>query len=313
MQYLDLKMDFMFKQLFGHPSRKSITMAFLNALLHRKEDDRIVDVQFENTELTKETEDGKTGRLDVIVRTNRGERIHVEIQIIPQYGMPERLLYYWARLFSSSLSKGERYDTLPPTIMIAILNYPLFPHETDRFHTIFHIREDEEHFLWSDHLEFHVLDLSQFMVKWKKYRWDVKQSPEWPWLTMLSAVDGRTKKVDEEMVRELEGIAMTEQEILEALEEWQSLSVDPENRYAYEMRLKWLLDQLSNIRGSREEGLKEGLKRGLEQGRVEGLKEGMKHKEREMIRKMVEKGMSIADIAHMLDLTEEEVQRIWES
>ncbi len=29
MQYLDLKMDFMFKQLFGHPSRKSITMAFL--------------------------------------------------------------------------------------------------------------------------------------------------------------------------------------------------------------------------------------------------------------------------------------------
>jgi predicted transposase/invertase (TIGR01784 family) len=76
-------MDFMFKQLFGHPSRKSITMAFLNALLHRTGDDRIIDVQFENTELTKETEDGKTGRLDVIVRTNRGEHIHVEIQIIP--------------------------------------------------------------------------------------------------------------------------------------------------------------------------------------------------------------------------------------
>jgi len=301
MQYLDLKMDFMFKQLFGHPSRKSITMAFLNALLHRKEDDRIVDVQFENTELPKETTDGKTGRLDVIVRTNLGERIHVEIQIIPQYGMPERLLYYWARLFSSSLSKGERYDTLPPTIMIAILNYPLFPHETDRFHTVFHIREDEEQFLWSHHLEFHVLDLSQFMVKWKKYRREVKQSPEWPWLTMLSAVDGRTKKIDEEMVRELEGIAMTEQEILEALEEWQSLSVDPKNRYAYEMRLKWLLDQLSNIRGSREEGRQEG--------RQEGLKEGMEKKEREMIQKMLEKGMSVADITHILDMTEEEVWR----
>lgn len=82
----------------------------------------------------------------------------------------------------------------------------------------------------------------------------MKQSPEWPWLTMLLAVDGRTKKMDEEMFRELEGIAMTEQDILEALEEWQNLSVDPENRYAYEMRLKWLLDQLSNIRGSREEG-----------------------------------------------------------
>ncbi|MBB5326034.1 putative transposase/invertase (TIGR01784 family) [Anoxybacillus tepidamans] len=159
--------------------------------------------------------------------------------------------------------------------------------------------------------------MSQFMVKWKKYRRDVKQSPEWPWLTMLSAVDSRTKKIDEEIVRELEGIAMTEQEILEALEEWQSLSVDPENRYAYEMRLKWLLDQLSNIRGSREEGreegLKEGLKRGLEQGRAEGLKEGIKQKEREMIRKMIEKGMSIAQIAHILDRDEEDVRGMVES
>ncbi|WP_148205032.1 Rpn family recombination-promoting nuclease/putative transposase [Anoxybacillus flavithermus] len=164
------------------------------------------------------------------------------------------------------------------------------------FHTVFHIREDEEQFLWSEHLEFHVLDLSQFMVKWKKYRREVKQSPEWPWLTMLSAVDSRTKRMDEDMFRELEGIAMTERDILEALEEWQSLSVDPENRYAYEMRLKWLLDQLSNIRGSREEGLKEGLKK----GREEGIKE--------TIRKMNEKGMSVAEIAHILDMTEEDVR-----
>lgn len=28
-EYLDLKMDFMFKQLFGHPRWKNITIAFL--------------------------------------------------------------------------------------------------------------------------------------------------------------------------------------------------------------------------------------------------------------------------------------------
>ncbi|WP_082180351.1 PD-(D/E)XK nuclease family transposase [Anoxybacillus sp. KU2-6(11)] len=85
--------------------------------MHRTGDDRIVDVQFENTELTKETEDGKTGRLDVIVRTNRGERIHVEIQIISQYGMPRTAVVLLGAVVSSSLSKGERYDTLPPTII----------------------------------------------------------------------------------------------------------------------------------------------------------------------------------------------------
>ncbi|ASS91378.1 hypothetical protein AP3564_15165 [Aeribacillus pallidus] len=50
-----MKMDFMFKQLFDHPSRKRITMAFLNGLLNRTGRDRIVDVQYENTELPKET------------------------------------------------------------------------------------------------------------------------------------------------------------------------------------------------------------------------------------------------------------------
>ncbi|WP_434408547.1 PD-(D/E)XK nuclease family transposase [Geobacillus thermoleovorans] len=35
--------------------------------------------------------------------------------------MSERLLYYWARLFSSSLLQGQRYAALPPTIMIVIL------------------------------------------------------------------------------------------------------------------------------------------------------------------------------------------------
>ena len=52
-EYLDLKMDFMFKQFFGDPRRKSITIAFLNDLLHRDGQERITDVQYENTELTK--------------------------------------------------------------------------------------------------------------------------------------------------------------------------------------------------------------------------------------------------------------------
>ena len=44
----------MFKQLFGHPSRKTITIAFLNDLLGRIGNQRIVDLQFENTELVKD-------------------------------------------------------------------------------------------------------------------------------------------------------------------------------------------------------------------------------------------------------------------
>jgi predicted transposase/invertase (TIGR01784 family) len=92
----------------------------------------------------------------------------------------------------------------------------------------------------------------------------------------------------------LEVLAMNEQEIREALEEWEKLSVNPENRYAYEMRLKWLRDQLSNIRGERRAG----------------FEEGMKKKERDLISKMKAKGMSIAEIAELLEMEEEEVRNI---
>jgi hypothetical protein len=50
---LDLKEGFIFKQLFGQPSRKRMTITFLNGLLNRIGRNRIDDVQ-ENTELPKE-------------------------------------------------------------------------------------------------------------------------------------------------------------------------------------------------------------------------------------------------------------------
>ncbi|MFJ5621705.1 Rpn family recombination-promoting nuclease/putative transposase [Peribacillus loiseleuriae] len=135
----------------------------MNNLLHRKGRDRITDVHYENTELTKEAENGKTSRMDVLVFTSTGERINVEIQVIDQKDMPERKLYYWAKIFSSSLSSGQNYPQLAPTIMVSILNYPLFPHETESLHTIFHVGEDKANFLWSPQLEFHAFDLSQFI------------------------------------------------------------------------------------------------------------------------------------------------------
>ena len=261
-EYLDLKMDFMFKQLFGHPSRKSITIAFLNDLLGRKGKDRIIDVQYENTELVKAEQDGKTNRLDILVFTSRNERINVEIQLINQHDMPERTLYYWSKLFSSSLGAGQDYSELVPTIMIPIMNYPLFPHESDSFHNVFHLTEDKEHFIWSPHLEIHAFDLSQFMVKWKKYRREMKNNPssELPWLMMLSAADCKKNTIHTEIFQELEEMAMNEQEIREALIEWETLSANKENKVLYEARLKYLRDQLSNIRGERKAGKEEGKK-----------------------------------------------------
>jgi predicted transposase/invertase (TIGR01784 family) len=285
---------------FGQRNRKHITIAFLNDLLRRKAEDRITDLQFENTEYVKDRTDGKTVIFDVTVFTSLGERINIEIQLINQQNMPERTLYYWSRMFSSSLNSGNSYEALPKTIIIPILNYPLFSTDSDRFHTVFHIREDEEGILWSDRLEIHLIDLSNFMVQWKKYRRRLKEQnhQELPWLMMLSAADVQRKSTDEEMLAELEEWAMSIEEVREALIEWENLSTKKKNRLEYEERLKELRDILNNYKGYHNMGKEEG----IEIGMLEGIKIVAKN--------MLEKGKPIPEITEMTGLTEEEIRRL---
>ncbi|MEZ0118433.1 UNVERIFIED_ORG: putative transposase/invertase (TIGR01784 family) [Heyndrickxia coagulans] len=240
-EYLDLKMDFMFKQLFGHPSRKNITIAFLNDLLNRKGQDRIVDVQYENTELVQVDPDSKTNPLVALFYTSNHEKILVKIQEEYQQDMPKQVLAEWAKCYALPLPSGINHTVPVPTIMLLISNVPLFPHKTDRIHNVFQLLEDDVQTLRIPHLEFQTFDLTKFMSKWKKYRELKEEPPEaYPWLMMLSAVDYRKKTMDTKILQALKKWEMNGQEVAEAIKEWESLSANPENQERYEARLKCL-------------------------------------------------------------------------
>lgn len=134
--------------------------------------------------------------------------------------------------------------------------------------------------------------------------------PELPWLIMLTAADYEKKTGYVEIFHGLEELAMNEQEVREALIEWESLSANKENKMLYEAKLKYLRDQLSNIRGERrlgrEEGIEEGYKKGIQVGVEKGIKEGMAS----LVRKMEENGLSISDIVSMTGLKEEAVKEM---
>lgn len=72
--------------------------------------------------------------------------------------------------------------------------------------------------------------------------------------------------------------------------------VNGKNKSAYEMRLKFLRDQLSNLRSERRAGLEEGLKKGREEER------------KKILCNMAAKGMKIMDIVGLT----EEVQKLLE-
>ncbi|NFF60599.1 hypothetical protein FDB08_12840, partial [Clostridium botulinum] len=65
--------DFIFKKLFGENEVKDNLIAFLNAVLDRKDRDRLVTLEIvDNKELTRDLINDKTAILDVRAKTENG-------------------------------------------------------------------------------------------------------------------------------------------------------------------------------------------------------------------------------------------------
>ena len=104
-KFIDLKVDYAFKQLFGNEKNKDITVVFLNAILKRRGRHAIKEIAFDTQEVGAEYQGDKQSRLDIFVRTEEDELINLEVQLTNQYDMAKRTLYYWSRIYKLATSK----------------------------------------------------------------------------------------------------------------------------------------------------------------------------------------------------------------
>lgn len=109
-----------------------------------------------NLEMPPENLGDKFCRLDINMTVN-GQRVDLEVQVCNEGDYPERVMYYWAREFSSALLTGQGYSTLPRTIVISIIDFPLF--ECEEYHSFFQPLEVTRHTLLSDKMGFHFFEL----------------------------------------------------------------------------------------------------------------------------------------------------------
>lgn len=121
-------------------------------------------------------------------------------------------------------------------------------------------------------------------------------------------------------------MAKTDEYIEEAYDELKKLSMDEQKRLEYEARQKAIRDYNSQMKSAREyglkkgmeEGIEQGIKQGIEQGIEQGIKQGIKQGKaqgersvlQKLIRKKKEKGMSLAMIAELLEMTLKEVEEL---
>ena len=216
-------------------------------------------------------------------------------------------------MYNLQLKKGKGYHTLLPTITINICNFGLFD-QTEKFHNTFHLYEREEQFRMDDVMEIHFIEMNKFIKQWYEKQLDPLDNVLARWLLLLGMVDGRKKKVYNEIYEELEALAMEDKDLQEAFGVWQDLSRSQEETLAYESRLKYIMDEEAKLddakyfaeKEGRQKGLEAGIKEGIEKGIEKGIEEGVK----KVAEKMIKKGESNEEIMDVTDLTLEAVEEL---
>ena len=158
---VDPQVDYAFKRVFGMERNRDILIALLNAVLGRAQGRRVVQVEILNPFSNKDTESDKLSVLVIKARDETGRLFNVEMQIRLHHALRERVLFYWAKLYTEQLSEGEDYAALRPTISVLVVDDILFPELAGPHHR-FRLCEESRGTVFSDQIELHVLELPKF-------------------------------------------------------------------------------------------------------------------------------------------------------
>lgn len=285
-ELLDPRNDFVFKRIFGSEENKDVLLAFLNRTFAESGELSLIEIVLLNPYTDKDAPLDKQSIFDIWAKTSEGKLINIEMQLFNKYDIEKRTLYYWSKRYSSQLQEGQTYKELKKCVTINILNYSFIPNE--RYHNVFHLREDHTGIELSDDIEVHFMELS----KLDDYSVPVEGGLI-NWLLFLKGADKSNWEV----------LKMNEPTLKKAMDTLEFLSQDREARRLYEERQKYLHDEASMIEWATEKGLKKG----RAEGRTEGRAEGEHAKAIAIAKNMLSMGIEVSVIAKASGLSESEV------
>ena len=149
------KNDIVFKALFGQ--NDDILMNFLSDTLNIPLSE-IEGLKVVNPELIPTTADGKLTRLDIKLAT-KTRNIDIEMQKAKEDDYRERILCYWANMYSEGIRKGEKYAELNQAVSLNILDFNMF--ECEEYRSSFFIYEQTRKELFSDKLALYFFELNK--------------------------------------------------------------------------------------------------------------------------------------------------------
>ena len=261
--------DVAFKFIFGKEERKQITIDFLNTVLHKSLAHNIKDITFRQTEMIPDSDDAKLSRLDIACELDTGELVDVEVQVINYNNMQRRTLFYWARLYLLSLTRGEGYNILRPAITINLLAFELLPQEEPvAMYSIYNIENGDR---LNNDMELHFIELPKYIKAPHKTIRESSKMERW-----LAYFANRLTS------EEKEELAMSEPAIREAMEAEKIFMSNPDDYLRYVNRQMALMDYRSGLQAAKQEGetrVTRLMSLLLDDGKFEEAKEASKNAE----------------------------------
>jgi predicted transposase/invertase (TIGR01784 family) len=244
---VDPKIDYPFRKVFGSDLNAALLIHLLHAVLEPTPPITAVEIALPQSD--KGTALDKQVVADIRARDQGTRHFHVEMQWQAPWHFPKRALFYWATFHSQQLLKGEKYQTLGPTISICFTNQNVFP-EVDDHHLAFTLRENKRDLLFCADLEIHLIQLPKFVKTAEELSSDLDR---WCYFFRHGEdldLDNLPASLDVPAIRR-------------AMEVLTVFNHDDHERAIYEARLKAQRDQSSLLEEAREEGMEKGLKKGL--------------------------------------------------
>ena len=328
-KYINPYTDFGFKKLFGTPLNKDLLISFLNALFEKSKDirrDKIVDIQYLNTEQLGRTEADRKAVFDVYCTTKKGAKFIVEMQNAFQDFFKDRSIYYASfpiRDMAKKDTKDEKWNfELHPLYTVGILNF-VFKDEEQigkdgkpiKGSKVIQEESDEEF-----RHDVMLVDVTNNKVFYNKLVFTYLEMPKYKktieqcktlydkWIFVLKNLSRLWERP-----RELQ-----ERVFKRVFEQAEIARYTPEEHLAYQESLKnyWDFGSIESsaintgIRRGREQGLAEGLAQGRAEGIAQGRAEGELQAKLALARSMKADNMPVETIAKYTGLSINEINKL---
>lgn len=248
--YLDLTIDYVFKRVFGYAGSEFVTNRLLSLITEQEINDLVLDC---DPILERDLVDDKVGILDIKAKIGNEMVCDIEMQVVDQNNITERILFYWSKMYAEELKRGNDYLNLKKTIVILFADFEIKTFkEIKKYITQWNIREkDYLNCILTDLLEIYIIELPKFNMDGS----NIGASPELDTWVKFIKNPGVITMEDEENDKALK----------DAKDILTKISNDEHERRLADLRQKYILDQQAIAAKGYDNGLKDGIKKGIEQ------------------------------------------------